>query len=335
MWRRPWCAPTWAGSRPRGGWHEHHHPPPGALLHGGRGARRPALRRAGGPRGHPGRARQGGAAERGAAGVPTAGAGTHHPPGRRRNRQVPRRRDRPWAGSHSPAPRVGRAGAPGAEGGGAMTLTVFLGTHQPSWLGRYAVPMFISRRRLAERKSMPRALTPWALDSGGFTELMLHGRWTLSPEAYVAEVRRYAGEVGQLRWAAIQDWMCEPWILKKTGLSVGDHQFRTVANYERLLELAPELPWAPVLQGWEPGDYHRHLDMYASRGHDLRRLPIVGLGSVCRRQHTAEAELLIRELTRGGLRLHGFGFKVQGLARVWDVLSSSDSLAWSFQARRS
>jgi O-acetyl-ADP-ribose deacetylase (regulator of RNase III) len=32
---------------------------------------------------------------------------------------------------------------------------------------------------------------PWALDSGGFTELSLHGRWKATPAAYVAAVRRY------------------------------------------------------------------------------------------------------------------------------------------------
>lgn len=47
----------------------------------------------------------------------------------------------------------------------------YLGTHQPQWLGRYDVPMFISRRRLSSRKSLPQARGRWALDSGGFTEL--------------------------------------------------------------------------------------------------------------------------------------------------------------------
>ena len=44
--------------------------------------------------------------------------------------------------------------------------------------------------------------------------------------------------------------MCEPFMLAKTGLTVAEHQARTVANYLELRSLAPELPFVPVLQGW-------------------------------------------------------------------------------------
>jgi hypothetical protein len=35
-----------------------------------------------------------------------------------------------------------------------------------------------------------------------------------------------------------------------------------------------------------------------------------------------------------GLRLHLFGFKLRGLARVGHLAASSDSLAWSYAARK-
>lgn len=68
--------------------------------------------------------------------------------------------------------------------------TFFLGTHHPNWLRKTDVPLFVSRRRLAGRTRLPRARGVWALDSGGFQELNLHGRWTVTPAHYVAEVRR-------------------------------------------------------------------------------------------------------------------------------------------------
>jgi hypothetical protein len=71
----------------------------------------------------------------------------------------------------------------------------YLGTHQPQWIGdeRFAgVPLFVSRRTLATRRRLPAAVTDFALDSGGFTELQLHGRWTLTAAEYAAEVRRLA-----------------------------------------------------------------------------------------------------------------------------------------------
>ena len=199
------------------------------------------------------------------------------------------------------------------------------------------MPLFVSRRTLGtSKKAWPRALGPWALDSGGFSELSMFGGWKTSAETYVAEVRRAVVEIGHLRWAAIQDWMCEPWILKKTGLSIDEHQRRTVDSLVELRTLAPELPWTPVLQGWRRDDYLRHVEMYEQGGVDLAREPLVGLGSVCRRHATREAEWIVDSLRRAGVdRLHGFGFKSEGLAKLWGQLASADSLAWSFRARRS
>ncbi len=212
----------------------------------------------------------------------------------------------------------------------------YLGTHEPTWLrvsGEW--PLFVSRIRLARRNhDNLRACRPWALDSGGFTELNRSGRWTVSPADYAAEVRRWREQIGHLEWAAAQDWMCEPFVLSKTGLTVREHQERTVANYLELLRIAPDLPWVPVLQGWEFEDYLRCRQMYASAGVDLASLPLVGLGSVCRRQNTGMVEELVRHLYAGGIQLHGFGFKLQGLARCADVLASADSMAWSYAARK-
>lgn len=219
------------------------------------------------------------------------------------------------------------------------SVDLYLGTHYVSWLGELDVPLFVSAIRLRRFKleNLPRARGRWALDSGGFTELSTHGRWTVSPEQYVAEVRAWSKRIGGLEWAAAQDWMCEPEILRKTGLTVEEHQRRTVANYLRLVELAPELPWVPVLQGWTAGDYDRCARMYEEAGVDLAALPRVGIGSVCRRQNTTRAVCTIQDFARRGIRLHGFGFKLGGLqadASLGGGLASADSLAWSFQARK-
>ncbi len=216
-------------------------------------------------------------------------------------------------------------------------MTFWLGTHMPNWLAEEPfrnVPLFVSRRRLARQKKVRPALGRWALDSGGFTELSLHGRWTISARAYVDEVRQYRDVIGRLEWAAPQDWMCEPWILEKTGRTVHAHQWLTVGNFLGLRELGPELPFVPVLQGWTLDDYLRCRDFYARVGLDLTREPLVGLRTICRRQGTKEAEVIVRALAREGLKLHAFGAKVTGLVNYNDALSSSDSMAWSFNARK-
>jgi hypothetical protein len=214
-------------------------------------------------------------------------------------------------------------------------FTFFLGVHQPAWLAETDVPLMISRRRLAPVRRLPRARGTWTLDSGGFSELALFGRWTISGAEYAAEVRRYANEIGgELAWAAIMDWVCEPDVRAVTGLSVREHQLRTLASYAELRSLAPDLPWLPVIQGWTPDDYLAHADMYEQAGFDLAALPAVGVGSVCRRQRTEELEIILRSLAVRGYRLHGFGLKTTGLRRAQDALVSSDSMTWSFVARR-
>lgn len=230
------------------------------------------------------------------------------------------------AGRPAVAPRPEPA-APG--------LTFYLGSHKPAWLWDSDVPLFVSDVTLREVKRLRPAATRWALDSGGFTELSKYGAWTQIPEDYAARVRRYQTEIGQLDFAAIQDWMCEPQILEKTGLSVPHHQMLTVTSYLCLKALAPEIPWLPVLQGWTPGDYLDCLELYARYGVDLTKEPRVGLGTVCRRQSTVRAAMMIHDLAVNyGLKLHGFGFKTEGLLTAGSSLASADSLAWSFHARK-
>src|SRR5574341_375403 len=210
----------------------------------------------------------------------------------------------------------------------------YLGTHQPGWLGRVGVPLMVSHRTLHARRRLPRARCRWALDSGGFTELSLYGGWQTTPAAYADAVARYQAEIGRLEWASPQDWMCEPAMLARTGRSVAQHQGLTVDNYCTLRQFAPGLPFIPVLQGWTVGDYLACIDGYQQAGIDLATVPLVGLGSVCRRQASGQIGAITSELARAGLRLHGFGVKRRGLARYADHLASADSLAWSVHARR-
>lgn len=212
-------------------------------------------------------------------------------------------------------------------------MTFYLGTCTPSWIARVTVPLFISHERVKNRKTFPVATCDWCLDSGGFSQLTKHDKWTVPAKLYAANARRMQLESGRMQWAAVQDWMCEPHMLVKTGLTVAEHQRRTIDSYLELRSLEPCVPWAPVLQGWEPGDYMSHLEQYDRAGVDLRTLPVVGLGSVCRRQSTAVMDDTIRYMHGIGVKLHGFGFKITGLRRIGEYLASSDSQAWSMDAR--
>lgn len=209
----------------------------------------------------------------------------------------------------------------------------YLGSHVPSWLSRADVPLFVSRRLLHQRKTFPRAKSTWALDSGGFTELNLHGKWSVSAKQYASEVKKFSTEIGNLAWASPQDWMCESVVLAKTGLTVKQHQINTVHNYLELMLIDDTLPWVPVLQGWSIDDYQRCIELYDTYGIDLSSQQLVAVGSVCRRSHTDQAGEIFKTLHSYRLRLHGYGLKIRAMQKYKQYVHSADSLAWSYAAR--
>ena len=213
-------------------------------------------------------------------------------------------------------------------------MEFYLGTHVLNHLEKTDVPLFISRRAFDKRKSSLDALGSWALDSGGFSELRLNGGWTLNAQEYVDRVNSI-NATPNLRWAAQQDWMCEEVMLEKTGLTVREHQRRTVDNFIELRSLDCDVPIIPVLQGYTMDEYKECFEMFEASGVDLRAEPVVGLGSVCRRQNTEDIERIVTCFHAKDLRLHGFGVKTLGLKRYGEMLESADSLAWSFGARYS
>lgn len=89
----------------------------------------------------------------------------------------------------------------------------------------------------------------------------------------------------------------------------------------------PGLPVLPVVQGCLPYDYARCVALYSRHGVDLTREPLVGVGSVCRRQGATEAEQAIDTLRDLDIRrLHTYGVKTLGLRRLASRIDSSDSI---------
>lgn len=218
----------------------------------------------------------------------------------------------------------------------------FVGLHQPADARHFDLAC-ISINRLRGRKK-PVECGEVLLDSGAFTELNLHGRYRHSVDQYAAELHRLdtAGVV-RIAAAVAQDYMCEPFMLAKTGLTVDDHQRLTIERYDALVSslmvLFPQgvpFPVLPVLQGYAPSDYARHVEMYGSR---LEQGMWVGVGSVCKRNGAPEKIYAVLSSIAGlrpDLMLHGFGVKLTSLmhAGVRALLATADSMAWSFAARK-
>jgi hypothetical protein len=213
-------------------------------------------------------------------------------------------------------------------------MRFFVGLHQPSD-ARHFDACFISVNRLRNRKSHF-AVKDWILDSGAFTQINQHGRFIESPEEYAAQIRRWA-KCGHLVAAVSQDWMCETDALAKTGLSIPDHQTKTIYRYEAIRDAGiGDAYLLPVLQGFAAADYARHADQYGNR------LPVgawVGVGSICKRNGNPSAIVAVLKAikeARPDLRLHGFGLKQTafGNSYITRNLYSADSMAWSFAARK-
>ena len=211
-------------------------------------------------------------------------------------------------------------------------MRFFTGLHQPSD-ARHFDAAFISVNRLRARKSHF-VVGDWIMDSGAFTEISTHGRYRSSVAEYAREIRRWAN-CGNLLAAVAQDWMCEPHIVKRTGLTVAMHQQLTIMRYDALLAEQPGIYILPVLQGYQPAEYVDHIRAYGDR---LAHGQWVGVGSVCKRNgdpNQIAAVLLAIKHERPDLRLHGFGLKTTALGSplVTSLLHTADSMAWSFHAR--
>lgn len=212
-------------------------------------------------------------------------------------------------------------------------MKFYVGLHQPSD-ARHFPRCMVSVSRLRDRKS-DFQVSEWMMDSGAFMELKIHGQYRDSVAAYAAQIRRWKA-CGTLVAGVAQDYMCEPFMLQRTGLTVADHQALTIERYDQLLTEDTGVYILPVLQGYQPSDYVEHIRQYG------RRLALgawVGVGSVCKRNGDPEAikaVLYAIKRARPDLRLHGFGVKRTALssAIVRDMLDSADSMAWSYAARR-
>jgi hypothetical protein len=122
-------------------------------------------------------------------------------------------------------------------------------------------------------------------------------------------------------------------VLGRTGLSVAQHQARTVRSFLDLRDCAPDLPVMPVLQGVSEDEYLHCADLYNQHGVDLAACPVVCLGSVAHRQASGTVAAVIKRLWQDGIQLHPMGFKVTALPALSQMLASSDSMAWSHDAR--
>lgn len=224
----------------------------------------------------------------------------------------------------------------------ADAVKFYVGLHQPADAQHFDLACISINRLRGRKKQVP--CGDVLVDSGAFTEIFKHGRYRHTVEEYAAELHRlFTSGVVNIAAAVAQDYMCEPFILAKTGMTIEEHQRLTIERYdalvaelERLFDGAVPFHVMPVLQGFAPQDYVNHIRMYVDR---LKPGMWVGVGSVCKRQGDPRAIMAVLQAIaaeRPDLLLHGFGVKITSLVHpgVRSLLATADSMAWSFAARK-
>lgn len=157
---------------------------------------------------------------------------------------------------------------------------------------------------------------------------------------YASIVNRFEG-CDWFAGACCQDYMCEDFVLKTTGLTVEEHQRLTIHRYDLLRQdIKPSIYLMPVLQGYQPEEYLRHLDAWGDR---LKPGMWVGIGSVCKRNEDKEGQKQIAKIIdlvlseRHDLLLHLFGVKEKAL-RVPEIrlrVRTADSGAFGLSSNKS
>lgn len=208
-------------------------------------------------------------------------------------------------------------------------MKFYIGIHQVSD-AKHFDRFFLSVNRLKDRKKI--IANEWIMDSGAFSQLVGIGEH-MAVDDYVQYIEKFKN-FGNLVAAVSQDYMCEPFVLKKTGMSVKEHQKLTIKRYLLLVKKTNQYIM-PVIQGYKENEYIEHINQY---GEVLEKGAYVGVGSVCKRNSEPAK---IKEILMGikdkrpDLKLHGFGLKYQAVfdREIRNLLYSSDSMAWSFAAR--
>jgi hypothetical protein len=212
-------------------------------------------------------------------------------------------------------------------------MIFYVGLHHPGD-AKHFQRAFISINTIRTRRK-PIETASWIMDSGAFTEISTHGAYRTDPADYAEQINRWAESPNPPIAAVSQDYMCEPFITEKTGLSVPDHQRLTVERYDAIRPRLAGAYLMPVLQGFTPAEYVQHLDDYGSR---IAEGAWVGVGSVCKRNTNVGSVVTILaaiKRERPDIRLHGFGLKITALREgaIRDLLATADSMAWSYRAR--
>lgn len=161
------------------------------------------------------------------------------------------------------------------------------------------------------------------LDSGAFSLINKYGDYPYDYRRYIAFAKRLKPD-----YIAIMDYPCEP--NSKIDLPIKERIDKTIENAIKLMDLAPNLNWVMVIQGWDVNNYLYCLDKIKEHG---LLTPLTAIGSVCVRKKLKEVRdiiVTIRRETPKRIKLHCFGLNLRFVRdyTIFNSIYSFDSHAW-------
>jgi len=167
--------------------------------------------------------------------------------------------------------------------------------------------------------------TDWFMDSGAFTFLKQYGEYPIKIGTYLKTVNYFNPN----RWA-IQDWCCEPSVLRSTGLNVLQHIGNTVESGRQLIDFNDKC--VMVIQGWTKRDYLTCIDYI----HDYNLFTeMMGIGTICGRTDVREVFDILKSIKAeipDYCKVHCFGLSLNLLKykEIYDQVFSVDTNAYDF-----
>lgn len=168
------------------------------------------------------------------------------------------------------------------------------------------------------------------LDSGGFSFFYRSGDYEFYPAQFIRLARKINAD-----YVAVMDYPCEPDVNRSKLRTNYERIDKTIENAIKLMDLADDINWVMVVQGYKPEEYLYAIDRIKEQG---LLTDLMAIGSLCVRKSISSAReiiLLVRKNLPSRIKLHGFGVDLRFLRdlAIFSALYSTDTAAWKWNNR--
>jgi len=165
------------------------------------------------------------------------------------------------------------------------------------------------------------------LDSGGFSFFNKFGDYEFDFNQFIHLARKINAD-----YVAVMDYPCEPEVNRSRLRTNYKRIDKTIENAIKLMDLADDINWVMVVQGYTTDEYLYSIDKIKEQ--DLLT-DLMAIGSLCVRKSVSSARdiiLLVRENLPSRIKIHGFGVDLRFLRDyvVFNSLYSTDTAAWKW-----